>query len=169
MSEATSQWERAIEEQASEHGRFYFRVAQGILRDAAAAEDACQQALLRAWQQEEAIRDVDRIRAWLTRVVVNESLQVLRKRKREREVLADQRVQDNHSGDPGAGLAVRETVRLALDELPEPTRTVVVLRLINGFTGNEVKAMLKCSASEVSRRLHAGMDQLRDHFVREGV
>ena len=134
--------------------------------------------MLKAWQQEGAIRETGNLRPWLTRVVINESLQQLRKRKRERAAF-EQRLQVQASltgpgggsganpGNPGEGLAVRETVRLALDELPEPTRSIVVLRLMNGYSGNEVKAMLGCSASEVSRRLHVGLEQLRDIFVRE--
>lgn len=168
MSEVDGNWGRLLVEQAERHGRYFFRVAYGIVRDTAAAEDACQQALLKACQQEQAIRDADRLRPWLTRVVVNESLQQLRRRRRERQAYEQRGQEQMHSIGPGdEGLAVRETVRLALEELPEPTRTIVVLRLMNGFTGNEVKTMLGCSASEVSRRLHAGMEELRNIFVRE--
>ena len=52
----------------------------------------------------------------------------------------------------------------SLAELPEPTQVVVVLRLLEGMAGNEVKAVLGCSASEVSRRLHHGMEHLRQRL-----
>ncbi len=53
----------------------------------------------------------------------------------------------------------------ALAELPELTQTVVVLRLVEQLSGKEVKAILGCSGSEVSRRLHAGMDHLRERLA----
>ena len=56
---------------------------------------------------------------------------------------------------------MREAVVQAMDRLPETARTVVALRLMQGMSGNEVKDLLGCSASEVSRQLHAGMEQLR--------
>jgi DNA-directed RNA polymerase specialized sigma24 family protein len=52
-------------------------------------------------------------------------------------------------------------VEAALRELPDLTRAVVVLRIMQGMSGNEVKGLLGCSAAEVSRRLYSGMEQLR--------
>ena len=50
---------------------------------------------------------------------------------------------------------------LAMDRLPETARMVVALRVMHGLSGNEVKDLLGCSAGEVSRQLHRGMEQLR--------
>ena len=56
----------------------------------------------------------------------------------------------------------REKVLASIAELPEPVRTVVVLRLLEGLPGNQVKELLECSAVDVSRQLHQGMDMLRE-------
>ena len=56
---------------------------------------------------------------------------------------------------------VANMLRTSIAELPEQTQLVIVLRLVEGMSGNEVKSLLGCSASEVSRRLHNGMDHLR--------
>lgn len=169
MTQTTDSWESLLAEQAREHGRYFYRVAYGILRHATAAEDACQQAMLKACQQESELRQVHHLRAWLTRVVINESLQQLRKRRREHTALTQReyRFPSAATWDPGGELALREHIEHALETLTEPTRSVVVLRLMNGFTGNEVKDMLACSAVEVSRRLHAGMEQLRSVLTRQ--
>jgi DNA-directed RNA polymerase specialized sigma24 family protein len=40
------------------HRRLLFRIAHGVLRDPSSAEDACQQAMLQFWRQEQALRDL---------------------------------------------------------------------------------------------------------------
>jgi RNA polymerase sigma-70 factor (ECF subfamily) len=131
-----------------------------VLRDAAAAEDVCQQAFLKAWQCQSAIRDRSGLSAWLAKVVVNESLQVLRRRKTELAALETAALfrapQQSLPGDP---LENRDHVLLALEKLPEITRLVVAMRLMQGLSGNEVKELLGCSAAEVSRQLHCGIER----------
>lgn len=154
-------FEGMLAAQATCRGRWFFRLAYGILRDADAAEDACQQAFLRAWQSRARIQDSVALPAWLAKVVVNESLQRCRRGKTEERALAKcmaaREPNETHpaAGDPG------ELPRTILCELSEEVRTVVALRLIDGMSGNEVAVLLGCSASEVSRRLHQGMDELR--------
>jgi RNA polymerase sigma-70 factor (ECF subfamily) len=148
-------------ERVREDGRLYFRLAFGVLRDAHAAEEVCQQAMLKAWDQRDRIEQA-KLRAWLARVVVNESLYVARRRKVEQKSVAAQADRGAKPAlAPDDALATREAVVRAMDRLPEMARTVVALRVMQGISGNEVKDLLGCSAAEVSRQLHAGMEQLR--------
>ncbi|MCX5660569.1 MAG: sigma-70 family RNA polymerase sigma factor [Planctomycetota bacterium] len=144
-------------------GRLCFQVAHRILADANAAEDICQQSLLKAWEHRREIVNENALRAWLLRVVTNECLQSLRRRRTQARVLSQRASPDKAASafEPGRQAALRESVVLALSELPETTRAVVVLRVMGGRSGNEVKAILGCSAAEVSRRLHEGLDMLR--------
>ena len=154
-------WDDLLTEQVRQNGRLFFKVAFGILHDAAAAEEVCQQAYLRAWEQRDKIQDGASLRPWLLRVVSNECFGILRKRRVEHEDLLRRARRPVVDDDPGHRMARREMVANALGELPEPTRTVVTLRLMQGFSGNKVKDLLDCSASEVSRRLHQGMQTMR--------
>src|SRR6516165_10481276 len=52
-----------------ECGPLAYRVAQGVLRNTADAEDVAQEALLRAYRKFERLRDPSRFRAWLVRIV----------------------------------------------------------------------------------------------------
>lgn len=153
-------WRTLLSEQFSQSGRLLYRLAYGILRDAPAAEDACQQALLKAWERRDELRDAARLRSWLARVVVTESLQARRRQKIERRVLVLQ------GGEPQqteiGPLGLRESVLAAMQQLPEQARLVVALRLMQGVSGNEVKDLLGCSAGEVSKQLHRGMKILRE-------
>lgn len=164
---ATDDRDKRFEQEILQSGRLLFRLAAGILGQAQAAEDACQQALARAWQKRATVQDGSKLRGWLAAVVVNESLAVLRRRKTERKVLehVSQARPKWTTADDGD---VRESVRLGLEQLDERSRVVVVLRLMQGWSGNEVKDFLGVSASEVSRRLHEGIEQLRGILTQDG-
>ncbi len=156
----------ALADLCANHGRLFFRLAVNILRDRHAAEDVCQQAFVNACRPGVGPDDEANLRAWVAKVVVNESLQVLRRRAREqrgRERYAEQRARAADERQPDK--LAREEVLAALAELPEPNRVVVLLRIMQGLSGNDVKDLLGCSAAEVSRRLYAGMEQLRESLA----
>jgi RNA polymerase sigma factor (sigma-70 family) len=116
---------------------------------------------MQAWQEQGSIRDSLALQSWLTRVVVNESLQLCRRRQSERRAREHLGRRQRPSDGRTEALEWNELLQTGLAELSEPTRMVVVLRLIEGASGGEVKARLGISESEVSRRLHQGMEHLR--------
>ncbi|HWE03633.1 MAG TPA: sigma-70 family RNA polymerase sigma factor [Tepidisphaeraceae bacterium] len=154
-------WEAMLREQMSRNGRLFYRLAFGVLRDHEAVEDVCQQAMLKAWECRDELRQGAALRNWLARVIVNRSIQARRRRSVERKALA------NHSREPAFwdeafhGDERTDAVLAAMDRLPEQVRVVVALRLMQGVSGNEVKELLGLSAPEVSRLLHRGMEMLR--------
>ena len=60
-----------------------------------------------------------------------------------------------------------ESLLAAVARLPEEMRQAVTLRHLEGMTGKQAAEMMKCSISEVSKRLHAGLDQLREWLERQ--
>jgi RNA polymerase sigma-70 factor (ECF subfamily) len=155
-------WNDILTEQVRSHSRWLFTAAYRIVRDPQMAEDVCQTALAKAWEKRQDIDHPRALNAWLTRVVVNESLSVLRRRQIEARVLAAQRQAAAMSDDsPLERMGRRDEVAQALEQLPEAVRMVVVLRTMQGLTGKQTAAQLQCSQSDVSRKLHEGMEQLR--------
>ena len=159
-------WRELLTDAVREHGRLLFRLAYGILRQSAHAEEVCQQAFLNAWEQRQTLQGPGALRAWLTKIVVNESLQFARRCRLERQGLESGLSLPDLPEVMWREADARESVTAALGKLPELTRAVVALRLMEGMSGNQVKDMLGCSATEVSRQLYAGMEQLRG-FLRE--
>ena len=158
-------WEAALAVEVRQRGRLLFRIGYGLLRDAAAAEDACQQAFLRAWEERKRIRSREALGAWLVRTVTTDCLQRLRRLRIERKAMrgyTDRPAQDVKA--PGYDSELREAVLDGLARLPELTQMVVVYRVMQGLSGDEVTELVGCSASEVSRQLHRGLDQLRAHL-----
>lgn len=145
------------------HRSRLYRTACGITRDLHLAEDACQQAMLKAWSHASLPREPEFLKSWLFRVVVNECLQVLRRTQRERRKVMDaSSCLGVQADDEPESFENHQAFATHLASLPDKTRIVLLLRIAEGMSGNDVKDILGCSAAEVSRRLHAGISKLRE-------
>ncbi len=156
------------------HARFFFRLAYGVLRDVAAAEDACQGAMLKALSQRPRDTEPAVVKGWMSRIVVTESLAIARRRRLERQTFAspaeygdlDSMTEVGAGGAvgriPGEDEELRAAVVAALERLPERTRLIVVLCDMHAVTGVAVAEMLGATSSDVSRRLREGRRQLRE-------
>ena len=115
-------------------------VARLILRDADDAEDATQEALVRAWRELGRLRDPERFEAWLRRLLVNACHDAGRRRRRQ--VTAAARVEQLRSVGPDGWHRVEMTDRLdrAFERLPIEQRTVLVLEHYLGLSGPEIAA-----------------------------
>ena len=159
-------FELVLASQIRQNSRLFFRLAQGILHDATAAEDVCQQAMLRACERRNELRDPAALRSWLAWVIVNEALQLVRRRKIESRVLVDAAAVSSETPVAGdSGFELREAVLAAVQDLPDTERVIIILRIMDGRSGREVVNLLGLSDSEISRRLHRGMEKLRQVLV----
>jgi RNA polymerase sigma-70 factor, ECF subfamily len=131
-----------------------------LLRDRDAADDAVQDALVRAWRDLPGLRDPDRFEAWLYRIVVRACHDQLRRRGRqplgqwgfEASVLT--------TNDPIGDLADREELAAALAGLSEAQRTAVVLHYFVGLTHRQVAQVMGEPIGTVKARLHRSLAYL---------
>src|SRR5215510_5146365 len=79
-----SEFERIMRQ----HNQRLFRVARSILKDDADAEDALQDAYVQAYRKLGDFRGDSELSTWLTRIVINESLMRVRKRRRDQNVVS---------------------------------------------------------------------------------
>ncbi len=115
-----------LAEQVRANDRLFFKLAFNVLREATAAEDVCQHALMKAWEFRHEIADANSLRAWLAKVIVNESLRLVRRRKVETRAMIDSRVLPKTTAVPAHLAAeLKESVVAALATLPEPMRLAV--------------------------------------------
>jgi len=149
---------REFDERLAECGPLAFRVAQGVLRNAADTEDVAQEALLRAYRNFARLREPARFRGWLVRITFRLSLDRWRsaKRREKRETEWMQPVHRAAAATAEQVAASREfqaRLERALEELPEKFRMVVLLAGIEGYTLEEVAAMLGIPLGTVKSRL----------------
>src|SRR5437588_11495767 len=130
QSEPVAAGDRQWEALLAENAPLAFRVARGVLRNDADAEDVAQEALLRAYRRLDRLRERDRFRAWIVRISFRLALDRLRayKRRQAREsqwVFENSRNSTHHRQDDSAEF--QRQLDRALDELPEKQRLVVLL------------------------------------------
>lgn len=164
------------------HNQKMYRTARAILKDAAEAEDAVQEAYLLAYRSMGGFRGEARLSTWLVRIVANEALGRLRRRKRSAEVIrlyddleqageaTEENMVDEKSEQPEAGALRAETRRLlekAIDALPDGFRTVFVLRAVEEMTVEETAATLEIPEATVRTRYFRARSLLREALACE--
>ena len=137
-----------------------YRTAWRILRDADAAHDATQQALMEAWRDLPSLRDPDRWEAWTYRLVVHAAA---RTQRRERGFTARVHllVPESQVPDGSAALSDRDALERAFRTLPVEQRAVVVLHHVQGLSLEEVARSLGIPAGTARSRLHIATRRLR--------
>jgi len=133
-----------------------YRTAYLILRHRADAEDAVQEAFLRAWRFRGAVPEGDGIRPWLYRVVVNACLSKLRAEGPRRSRAATMDRPWSGPGPDALAVAGEATAAVfaALDTLPEHLRIVVVLRYYAGLSEREISTAIHRRPGTAKSRLH---------------
>jgi RNA polymerase sigma-70 factor (ECF subfamily) len=137
-----------------------FALASLILRDRDRAEDAVQEALVRAWRDLPTLRDVDRFQSWLRRLLVRSCADVGRT---ERRFSADVRAisLEPSIGDTSGALADRDELERALRRLTIEQRTLLVLRYHLDLSLGELAEALDAPVGTIKSRLHYATDALR--------
>lgn len=158
---------REFEARLRECGPLAYRVAQGVLRNCADAEDVAQEALLRAYRKFDRLRDRTRFRAWLVRIVFRLALDRLRsaKRREQRETswaFPEPRSAPPTAEDLASSTEFRARLERAMDELPEKLRLVLLLSAMQGYTLEEVSGMLRIPMGTVKSRLFFARKQLAE-------
>lgn len=127
--------------------RQMYRVALSYTASSADAEDAMQEALLRAWNRRETLRDPALFGTWLIRILINECKTLLRRRRRQMVMEELPQI----AADPPDEQALQ--LRTALFALPEKYRVPLVLNLLEGYTLQETAALLGLPAGTVKTRV----------------
>jgi RNA polymerase sigma-70 factor (ECF subfamily) len=138
--------------------------ARSIARSRAEGDDLFQEALLRALDRLDTLRDDNAFRYWLYRVIVSVHRNRYRRAFWRRWLPLDS---DPVADEPSAELRLgsADRARLALAELPHDQREAIVLFEIEGWKVEEIAELLEISASAVKSRLLRGRNRLRDIYT----
>jgi len=146
------------------------------------AEDALQEAFLRAWRARDTQADDANLRAWLYKIATNVCLDALRRNKRQVPTLQSlaevpwlqpypDRLLDEiapSEEEPDAVVVARETIELTfialIQLLPARQRAVVILRDVLDWSAAETAALLDMSVASVNSALQRGRETLRNEL-----
>src|SRR4029077_141879 len=174
----------AFEELVNRYERKIFRLTMNITRNREDAEDAMQDAFMKAYSHLDTFHEDSRFYTWLVRIAANEALMRLRKR-RPNQVSLDEPIESEDDFIPPqiedwgpspeqrfAQTEMRDILRGVIDELPPDFRIVFLLRDVEGLSTEETAETVGISEAAVKSRLLRGRLKLRQkldrHFRQNG-
>lgn len=143
-----------------------FRTVYAIVLDRGEAEDLAQESFVRAYRARHGYRPTAPVGAWLHRIAVNLALSHLRRRKLARVLPV--RLYAGPERDPHEQSDARNLVEQALAELTPKLRAVVALHYSQGYTREEISALLGIPSGTVASRMAKAMLVMRRRLERGG-
>ena len=141
--------------------RLLLSVSYGVLRSWDLAADAVQSALLKGWRHRHSVKDPAGFKAWLVKIAVNESKNLLR---RGFPVELD----ENLAEEP-LDKELRLDVRQAVYALPEKYRLPVILFYFEDMAVADIAKALDLPEGTVISHLHRGRAKLREELKDYGI
>lgn len=138
---------------AARHLDGAFKLAGYLLGDFGEAEDAVQEALIRAWRAWPRMRDPDSVGPWLDRIVANVCKTRIGARRRVRSIALNDELWAV-AADPFRAALARDAVGRALERLSPEQRVVVVLRYWRDMPLEQIATRLELPLGTVKSRLH---------------
>jgi RNA polymerase sigma-70 factor (ECF subfamily) len=153
---AAAAYSRAARERVADA----YRLAGFLLGNSAEAQDAVQDALVKAWQSWDSLRDPVSFAPWLDRIVVNVCRDRMRRHRQVR--LVELEVADDvEAVDAFGAMFLRDAVAGAVSRLDANHRVVVVLRFWRDMSLEQVSEVLDLPVGTVKSRLHYALRALR--------
>jgi RNA polymerase sigma factor (sigma-70 family) len=154
----------ALGELYDRFGKVAYGLAYRILRDAALAEDAVQEAFLQIWRSAGSF-EPERAKAstWLLTFVHRRSVDLVRREERRRTAPAESAPEPSSAG-PDETVVARsraEIVRAALKGLPADQREAIELAYYGGLTQSELAERLGQPLGTIKSRMFTGLQRLR--------
>ena len=129
-----------------------YRVAWSILRNEADVQDALQDAVLKAWEKRDKLREEKYFRTWMTRILINVCYDTQRM---HRKIVPLDKIPVQSASAPDPDLA------MALEALPEKLRLPLVLCYSEGMTYEEAADVLRIPMTTLRGRIRRGKKELR--------
>ncbi|RMA57939.1 RNA polymerase sigma factor [Ulvibacter antarcticus] len=141
-----------------------FIVANRYMKDTAVAEDAMQEAFIKAFRKINQFKGDVTFGAWLKRIVINTCLDTIKSKKIVAEPINEEVV---HIAEEESNWSVSDEttvteIKDAIEKLPENYKVVVQLFLLEGYDHQEISEVLGISESASRTNLHRGKRQLKE-------
>lgn len=154
------------------HERAVYSVCLRMLRDASLAEDATQDAFIRAWNSIDSFRG-GIVRPWILRIATNRTYDILRAQARRPAQSLDAQPFESepdwtsqtdaveHPESFAARGELSSYLESALAELPDDQRLAIILSDVQGYAYDEIAAVMDVAVGTVKSRISRGRSRLR--------
>jgi RNA polymerase sigma-70 factor (ECF subfamily) len=153
---------KAFEELIEPYEKLVFNVARRYMGNTEDAKDVAQDSILKIYKNIGSCKTLDTFKAWVCRITANTALDALRRRKVPIEEL-DASLASSTGLPEEEALRSEERTRVAkaLEALPLDSRSLVILRDVQGFSYEEISTILEMPVGTVSSKLSRARLQLR--------
>lgn len=134
-----------------------YRLAFAYVRNAEAAMDIVQDAIVQAITHASSLKSAEQVKPWLYRILVNESLLYLRRNKRW--IVVEEPPESGDSDEPD--WASHMDVLDALDTLEPTLKTIIILRFFEDMRLEDIARVTHANINTVKSRLYKALAQLR--------
>lgn len=136
----------------------FYRLSFSYLKNQEDALDAVQNAVCKALERYEDLRNEDAMKAWFYRIVLNESYSILKARKRMIPTEDSGYWESTYEEE---GFEPYDDLYEQLDQLEEEVQTIIKLRYFEELALKEIAHILKMNLSTVKAKLYRGLKALR--------
>jgi len=171
LIEACRQHDRAAQIELYElYCKAMFNASLRIVNDTAEAEDVMQDSFIEAFNKIDSYRGEGSFGAWLKRIVINNSINVIRKRKETVSIdEADIDLKDTVENDEEYSENVfcrLEEIRDGIKKLPHAYKTIISLHLLEGYDHQEISEILNTSYGNIRTRYSRAKQKLLEIIMK---
>lgn len=159
----------AFEEIVGRYEKQLYHFALRLCRKKDLAEDIVQDSFLRAYQNIQSFDARKKFSSWIFRIVHNRAMDILRKEKKYLDIdiedlpeIEDSKRLSEEIAKELDGLAVKQKMRTALEQVPVKYREVIILRYFHEMEYEEISDILKIPKNTVGTFLSRGKAALRE-------
>ena len=160
---------KAFEVLVDRYEKKLYNAAYRVLGDADDAMEATQSAFVKAYERLATFDTSQRFFPWMYRILINESLNIVNRRKRFDEIDSRFPVTGRSPEEKYGDDEMARHLQMAVRALKPDYRVVVALRHYQGFSYKEISDILGIPEKTVKSRLFTARQQLREMLVRRGI
>lgn len=156
---------RYIEDYIIENQKYLYRIAFSYVKNKDDALEIVQNTIYKALSFSKKIRDLNSIKPWITKILINSCFDFLNKRCKGifNDELVDS-VEDNNDS-----ILDKIVLKYALDNLPLKLRTIIVLRFFEDFKIKDISNILDMKENTVKTNLYKALKILKINLEEEGI
>lgn len=150
--------ERCVEDYIVDYKDSIYRLAYSYVRNVENALDIVQESIYKAFSSINSLKKSEFIKTWFYKIVVNTSIDFIRKRKKE-ILVDDEFILYNDLGHSDVYGDI--DLQKALSKLPQDYRTIITLRYFEDLKIKEIAMVLDLNENTVKTKLYKGLDKLK--------
>lgn len=146
-----------------EYRPMLYRMSFGILKNCMDAEDAVSEATYKAYVNFHKLKDINKFKPWIIKILINESYKIAKKRKKYVKLNEDIVVDNNN-------IDIIDTIVLwnAINTLGKNFRIVTIMFYYEDMSIKEISKILNIPEGTVNSRLNRSRDKLKKILLKEG-